>query len=81
MTGVLNSQVAEIKRCQNQRVSFDWDDCEYVALERMYEWRAHVWFKMCMSIQHVVKVYMCSYMSECILHICTYVLCKYIRIY
>ena len=33
VTGVLNSQVAEIKRCQNQRVSFDWDDCEYVALE------------------------------------------------
>ena len=37
VTGVLNSQVAEIKRCQNQRVSFDWDGCEYVALERMYE--------------------------------------------
>ena len=37
VTGVLNSQVAEIKRCQNQRVSFDWDGCEYVALERMSE--------------------------------------------
>ena len=37
VTGVLNSEVAEIKRCQNQRVSFDWDGCEYVALERMSE--------------------------------------------
>ena len=33
VTGVLNSQVAEIQRCQNRSVSFDWDGCEYVALE------------------------------------------------
>ena len=59
----INSQAAEIKCCQSKRVSFDWDDCEYVALEWMSEWRTHAWFKVWMS-ERRTHVWFKVWMSE-----------------